>query len=72
MNIENLPIEKQFAHQMFCAQIQSIELPDAIKLLEQIHLLYLSQGELAKSMIGHENQEAIAAYNQIRRGMKND
>jgi hypothetical protein len=39
----NLPIEKQFTHMMFCQQIQNIDLDTAKQLLVQLHLLYLGQ-----------------------------
>ena len=38
-----LPIEKQFTHMMFCQQIQNIDLDTAKQLLVQLHLLYLGQ-----------------------------
>lgn len=38
-----LPVEKQFTHTLFCNQIQNIDLDSAKRLLEELHLLYLSQ-----------------------------
>ncbi len=40
---EQLPIEKQFTHMMFCQSIENIDLDTAKKLLIQLHLLYLGQ-----------------------------
>jgi hypothetical protein len=41
--MSDLPIEKQFTHMMFCAQIQNIDLDSAKQLLSELHMLYLSQ-----------------------------
>lgn len=41
--MNDLPIEKQFTHMMFCSQIQNIDLDSAKQLLTELHLLYLGQ-----------------------------
>ena len=41
--MENLPIEKQLTHIMFCQSIENIDLNTAKQLLAQLHLLYLGQ-----------------------------
>lgn len=41
--MENLPIEKQLTHIMFCQTIENIDLDTAKELLTQLHLLYLGQ-----------------------------
>ena len=41
--MENLPIEKQLTHIMFCQNIENIDLNTAKELLAQLHLLYLGQ-----------------------------
>lgn len=41
--MENLPIEKQLTHIMFCQTIENIDLDTAKELLAQLHLLYLGQ-----------------------------
>jgi hypothetical protein len=41
--MNNLPFEKQFAHSMFCWQLQNIEIENAKQLLVDLHLIYLSQ-----------------------------
>ena len=41
--MENLPIEKQLTHIMFCQSIENIDLDTAKQLLAQLHLLYLGQ-----------------------------
>ena len=41
--MNNLPFEKQFAHSMFCWQLQNIEIDRAKQLLVDLHLIYLSQ-----------------------------
>lgn len=42
-NENQLPIEKQFTHMMFCQNIENIDLDTAKQLLIQLHLLYLGQ-----------------------------
>ncbi len=44
--MNDLPVEKQFTHMMFCAQIERIDLDTAKKLLTELHLLYLGQQAL--------------------------
>ncbi len=41
--MNELPIEKQFTHMMFCQQIQGIDLEAAKQLLTELHMLYLGQ-----------------------------
>lgn len=41
--MNDLPIEKQFTHMMFCSQIERIDLDSAKALLIELHMLYLSQ-----------------------------
>ena len=41
--MDKLPPEKEFAHTMFCHQIQHIDLDQAKQLLTELHLLYLGQ-----------------------------
>ena len=41
--MNSLPFEKQFAHSMFCLQLQNIEIENAKQLLVDLHLIYLSQ-----------------------------
>jgi|LauGreDrversion4_2_1035121.scaffolds.fasta_scaffold324713_2 hypothetical protein len=41
--MNDLPVEKQFTHMMFCQQIQSISLDQAKQLLTELHMLYLGQ-----------------------------
>ena len=46
-SINNLALEKQFAHLNFCSAIQNIEDLNELKdLLSEIHLLYLRQQEV--------------------------
>jgi len=56
---EQLPIEKQFTHMMFCQNIENIDLDTAKKLLIQLHLLYLGQQvamtKIAKREFGEKN-----------------
>lgn len=40
---DQLSIEKQFTHMMFCEQIKRIDLPTAKQLLTDLHALYLGQ-----------------------------
>jgi hypothetical protein len=45
--MNDLSLEKQFAHSMFCQQVKGINnLEAARKLLEDLHLLYLGQQSL--------------------------
>lgn len=44
--MNELPLEKQFAHTMFCQQVSDIDLDSAKKLLADLHMLYLSQQSL--------------------------
>ena len=41
--MNNLPVEKQLTHMMFCQQIQNIDLDEAKQLLTELHMLYLGQ-----------------------------
>ena len=41
--MNSLPFEKQFAHLIFCQQLQSLEIENAKQLLVDLHLIYLSQ-----------------------------
>lgn len=41
--MNDLPIEKQFTHMMFCQQIANIDLDSAKQLLAELHMLYLGQ-----------------------------
>ena len=44
LSLDNLPLEKQFAHLNFCSAIQNIEDLNELKyLLYEMHLLYLRQ-----------------------------
>jgi ribosomal protein L20 len=49
--VTKLPLEKQFAHSMFCQQIQNIDIDSARKLLADLHLLYLSQQAMFAELI---------------------
>lgn len=41
--MNDLPIEKQFTHMVFCQNIQNIDLDTAKQLLVELHMLYLGQ-----------------------------
>lgn len=41
--MNDLPIEKQLTHTIFCSQIQNIDLDAAKQLLAELHMLYLGQ-----------------------------
>jgi hypothetical protein len=41
--MNDLPIEKQLTHTIFCSQIQNIDLATAKQLLTELHTLYLGQ-----------------------------
>ncbi|WP_019501843.1 hypothetical protein [Pseudanabaena sp. PCC 6802] len=48
--MNEMSLEKQFAHTKFCHQIQDIDLEAAKKLLADLHLLYLGQQALFAEM----------------------
>ena len=41
--MDNLPIEKELTHTIFCKQIENIDIHTAKQLLVELHMLYLSQ-----------------------------
>jgi hypothetical protein len=41
--MNELSLEKQFSHKMFCQQLQDIDLESAKQLLTDLHLLYIMQ-----------------------------
>lgn len=41
--MNELSLEKQFSHKMFCQQVQDIDLESAKQLLADLHLLYITQ-----------------------------
>ncbi len=41
--MNELSLEKQFSHKMFCQQVQEIDLEAAKHLLADLHLLYITQ-----------------------------
>jgi hypothetical protein len=41
--MNDLPVEKQFTHIMFCQQIANIDIDSAKQLLTELHMLYLGQ-----------------------------
>lgn len=46
-SIDNLPLEKQFAHLNFCSEIQNVEDLNELKdRLCEMHILYLRQQEV--------------------------
>lgn len=49
--MNEMTLEKQFAHMKFCHQIQDIELEAAKKLLEDLHLLYIGQQALFAELV---------------------
>lgn len=57
--MENLPIEKQFTHMMFCQQIQNIDLDSAKQLLTELHMLYLGQQAVMVKLAKQEFLEGI-------------
>ncbi len=44
--MNDLPVEKQLTHKVFCNQIKNIDLPKAKQMLVELHLLYLGQQAL--------------------------
>lgn len=53
--MNNLPLEKQFAHSIFCQQLQNIEIDNAKQLLVDLHLLYLGQQAIFTDLIKQDN-----------------
>jgi hypothetical protein len=52
--MNDLPIEKQLTHTIFCNQIQNIDLEAAKQLLIELHLLYLGQQALMVKIAKNE------------------
>lgn len=68
--MNDLPIEKQFTHMMFCQQIERIDLPTAKQLLTELHMLYLGQQAV---MIKIAKQEFLGALQTtIKRAESDD
>ena len=63
--VDNLPVEKQFTHTIFCQQIQNISLDQAKQLLTELHALYLGQQAV---MVKIAKQD----FPQINRDKNND
>lgn len=53
--MSDLSFEKQFAHTMFCQQLQSIDIDNAKKLLADLHLLYLGQQTMFALLIKQDS-----------------
>lgn len=47
---DQLPIEKQFTHAMFCLQIENIDRDSALNLLADLHKLCLGQEAIAQRL----------------------
>jgi hypothetical protein len=52
--MNDLPIEKQLTHTIFCNQIQNIDIDSAKQLLIELHLLYLGQQALMVKIAKNE------------------
>jgi len=52
--MNDLTLEKQFAHTMFCIQLQDIDVENAKKLLADLHLLYLGQQAMFSLLLKRE------------------
>lgn len=52
--MNDLPIEKQLTHTIFCNQIQNIDIDAAKQLLVDLHLLYLGQQALMVKIAKNE------------------
>jgi Phycobilisome degradation protein nblA len=50
-----LSLEKQFSHTMFCQQVQDIDLESAKQLLEDLHLLYITQQSLFSQLVKQDS-----------------
>jgi hypothetical protein len=55
--MSDLPIEKQFLHDQFCRQVQTINLEQAKELLKDLHHLYLGQQTLFARMAKDEAKQ---------------
>lgn len=49
--MNELTFEKQFAHTIFCQQVQDLDIDNAKMLLVDLHLLYLAQQTLFAELI---------------------
>jgi hypothetical protein len=52
--MNNLILEKQLAHSIFCQQLQDIDIASAKQLLIELHLLYLSQQSVFIDLLGQD------------------
>jgi len=52
--MNDLALEKQFAHTKFCTQLQNIDIENAKKLLADLHLLYLGQQAMFTILLKQE------------------
>jgi hypothetical protein len=52
--MNDLTLEKQFAHTKFCLQLQNIDIENAKKLLADLHLLYLNQQAMFSLLLKQE------------------
>jgi hypothetical protein len=57
--MSELPLEKQFAHTMFCQQLQGLEIDNAKKLLADLHLLYLGQQAMFAELIKQDTFRSV-------------
>ena len=67
--MNDLPIEKQFTHMMFCTQIQNIDLDSAKQLLTELHMLYLGQQAV---MVRIAKQEFLGLDTTIERSDRDE
>jgi hypothetical protein len=54
LKVSELPIEKQFTHITFISKLEGISLDEAKQLLEELHLLYLSQMHVVSKIVKQE------------------
>jgi hypothetical protein len=67
--MNDLPVEKQLTHTIFCNQIQNIDLDSAKQLLTELHMLYLGQQAV---MIKIAKQEFLGINTTIVRTETDD
>ncbi len=67
--MNDLPIEKQLTHAIFCSQIANIDLDVAKQLLTELHMLYLGQQAV---MVKIAKQEFLGLDTTIERSDRDD
>jgi hypothetical protein len=58
--MNELSLEKQFSHTMFCQHVQDIDLESAKQLLADLHLLYITQQSLFAQLAKQDSLRGLS------------